>query len=105
MRRALPLPVALITSLLAGCSDSASGRSPAAAPPPVPVVVGNVVEKTVPIQVTAVGNAQAYTSVGIKSQVVQQPQCFSVGQEALAIDGGRRLRGRRRHYTYLQLGQ
>ena len=59
-------------ALLAGCSDSASGRSPAAAPPPVPVVVGDAVERTVPIQVAAVGNAQAYTSVGIKAQVAGQ---------------------------------
>ncbi|OGL01381.1 MAG: hypothetical protein A3D33_01965 [Candidatus Rokubacteria bacterium RIFCSPHIGHO2_02_FULL_73_26] len=59
-------------ALLAGCSDSASGRSPAAAPPPVPVVVSDAVERTVPIQVAAVGNAQAYTSVGIKAQVAGQ---------------------------------
>ena len=59
-------------ALLAGCSDSASGRSPAAAPPPVPVVVGDAVERTVPIQVAAVSNAQAFTSVGIKAQVAGQ---------------------------------
>src|SRR5438094_376783 len=56
--------------LLTGCSDSAAGK-PArnAAPPAVPVTAADSVEKTVPIQLTAVGNAMAYTTVGIKSQV------------------------------------
>lgn len=59
--------------LLAGCSDNAAGKAAGgAAPPAVPVIVGAVVEKTVPIQLSAVGNAQAYTSVGIKSQISGQ---------------------------------
>ena len=58
---------------LAGCSDSASGKpSRNAAPPAVPVTVGEIVEKTVPIQLAAVGNAMAYTTVGIKSQISGQ---------------------------------
>jgi len=60
-------------ALLPGCSDNASGKpSQGAAPPSVPVVVGDVVERTVPIQVIAVGNAQAYTSVSVKAQVAGQ---------------------------------
>ena len=56
--------------LLTGCSDNASGKpARGAQAPAVPVTVGDAVEKTVPVQLTAVGNAQAYTSVGIKSQV------------------------------------
>src|SRR5207249_7488419 len=35
----------------------------------VPVTAADAVEKTVPIQLTAVGNAMAYTTVGIKSQI------------------------------------
>jgi len=56
--------------LLTGCSDSAAGK-PArnAAPPAVPVTAADAVEKTVRAQLTAVGNAMAYTTVGIKSQV------------------------------------
>jgi membrane fusion protein, multidrug efflux system len=54
--------------LLAGCSDNAAGKARVQVPP-VPVMVSNAVEKTLPVQLTAVGNAQAYTSVGIKSQV------------------------------------
>ena len=54
--------------LFAGCSDNAAGK-PSRSVPAVPVTVVDVVEKSVPVQLTAVGNAQAYTSVGIKSQV------------------------------------
>jgi multidrug efflux system membrane fusion protein len=35
----------------------------------VPVTVGTVVRKTVPIQLTAVGNVQAYSTVSVKAQV------------------------------------
>jgi len=55
-------------TLLAGCSDNAAGKARVQAPP-VPVTVSDAVQKTIPIQLTAVGNAQPYTSVGIKSQV------------------------------------
>ncbi|HXH81957.1 MAG TPA: biotin/lipoyl-binding protein, partial [Candidatus Tectomicrobia bacterium] len=53
---------------LAGCSDRAVGNTPRAAPR-VPVAVGTVVDKVVPFEVTAVGNVQPYTTVGVKSQV------------------------------------
>jgi len=65
---------ALAASLpLAGCSDDATGKpSRAAAPPAVPVTAADALEKTVPLQLTAVGNAMPYTSVAIKSQVSGQ---------------------------------
>jgi membrane fusion protein, multidrug efflux system len=40
-----------------------------AAPPPVPVSVAQATEEMVPIQVRAVGNVEAYSSVGVKAQV------------------------------------
>ncbi|MGD0906707.1 MAG: efflux RND transporter periplasmic adaptor subunit [Candidatus Acidiferrales bacterium] len=49
-----------------GCSK------PQAAPPPhaaVPVVVGKVVQKTMPVQVTAVGNVEAISTISIRAQV------------------------------------
>src|SRR3989442_1423289 len=70
--------------LLAGCSDSAAGKpARSAAPPAVPVTAADAVEKTVPIQLTAVGNAMAYTTVGIKSQINGQivEVHFKEGQE------------------------
>jgi len=58
--------------MLPACSDRAGGNTPPKAPPPVPVTAAPVVQKVVPVQVTAVGNVQAYTSVGIKSRVAGQ---------------------------------
>ena len=75
--------------LLAGCSDNASGKpARGAQAPAVPVTVGDAVEKTVPVQLTAVGNAQAYTSVGIKSQLAGQivQVHFKEGQEVRKSD-------------------
>jgi multidrug efflux system membrane fusion protein len=68
--------------LLAACSDNASGKA-RVQPPPVPVTVGEVLEKTIPVQLTAIGNAQAYTTVGIKSQINGQlvEVRFKEGQE------------------------
>jgi len=43
-----------------------------AAPPPSPavsVVVGKVTQDTVPVQITAIGNVEAYSTVSIKAQV------------------------------------
>jgi multidrug efflux system membrane fusion protein len=75
--------------LLTGCSDSAAGK-PArnAAPPAVPVTAADAVEKTVPIQLSAVGNAMAYTTVGIKSQVNGQivQVHFNEGQDVRKND-------------------
>ncbi len=56
----------------AGCSDRAGGAPPAAAPAAVPVGVATVARKMVPLQVVTVGNVQAYTTVGIKSQIAGQ---------------------------------
>ena len=60
------VPAAML--MLAACSDNAAGKARVQLPP-VPVTVGEAVEKTIPVQLTAVGNAQAYTTVGIKSQI------------------------------------
>jgi membrane fusion protein, multidrug efflux system len=49
----------------------------------VPVMVGQAERKVVPVQVTAVGNVQAITTVGVKSQVAGQivQVHFTEGQE------------------------
>ena len=56
--------------LLTACSDqNASGKVPPPAPQGVPVMAATVLQKPVPVQVRAVGNVQAISSVTIKSQV------------------------------------
>jgi multidrug efflux system membrane fusion protein len=69
--KALALVAALLA--LASCGDGGRAQAgKAAAPPPVPVGVATVEQKSVPLQVLAVGNVQAYTTVGVKSQVAGQ---------------------------------
>lgn len=85
MRRALAA-LALVGAVVpfAGCSDRAGGaQSGTAASPAVPVGVATVEQKTVPLQVNAVGTVQAYTTVGVKPQVVGQIMAvhFKEGQE------------------------
>ncbi|RPH84967.1 MAG: efflux RND transporter periplasmic adaptor subunit [Candidatus Rokuibacteriota bacterium] len=70
---------------LAGCSESPAGGAPArpAAPPAVPVGAATAQERSVPVQVITVGTVQAYTTVGVKSQVAGQIDQvhFTEGQE------------------------
>ena len=70
---------------LAGCSESpkAGAQAPPAAPPPVPVGASTAEQRDVPVQVITVGTVQAYTTVGVKSQVAGQivRVHFAEGQE------------------------
>lgn len=66
------------------------------AKPPVPVKVAQALQKDVPVQVKAIGNIEAYTSVAIKSQVSGQIERlhFSEGSDVekgallISIDPG-----------------
>jgi multidrug efflux system membrane fusion protein len=49
-----------------GCSDEKS-KKPAAAS--IPVTVSIAIQKTVPVQLRAIGNVQAYSTVTIKSKI------------------------------------
>ena len=75
---------------LAGCSESPAGGAQArpAPPPPVPVGAAVAEERSVPVQVITVGTVQAYTTVGVKSQVAGQIQQvhFTEGQEVKRND-------------------
>jgi len=78
---------ALVLGLLAlsGCSTRQSapsvagggGRSPA------PVIVSTVEQRNVPVQITAIGNVEAYQTVQIRSQVNGQIETihFKEGQD------------------------
>ena len=54
--------------LLAATGCSRPQAAPAG-PAPVPVQVAPVIQKTVPVQVRAIGNVEAYSTVSIKAQV------------------------------------
>jgi multidrug efflux system membrane fusion protein len=57
-------------ALLAGCSSkSAQSAGPAAGPPAVPVVVAKVEQKTIPMQLQAIGRVETFSTVSLKAQV------------------------------------
>jgi multidrug efflux system membrane fusion protein len=59
---------------LAACSERHGNAQTPPAPPAVPVGVATAEQQVVPVQVTGVGNVQAYTTVGVKAQVAGQIQ-------------------------------
>jgi membrane fusion protein, multidrug efflux system len=57
------------TTFLTGCSkDNAQAAAPPQRPP-APVVVSTVEQQNVPVQITAIGNVEAYQMVQVRSQV------------------------------------
>ena len=75
-RPALRVSVLLFTlATLCGCGNkqtleaASSGSAPRSARPPAPVVVSTVEQRSVPVQITAIGNVEAYQMVQIRSQV------------------------------------
>ena len=66
---ALLLTAALAT--LSGCSKQNAQAAPPVRPP-APVVVSTVEQRDVPIQITAIGNVEAYQTVQIRSMVSGQ---------------------------------
>ena len=56
----------LLAIFSSGCSNE-KPRKPASAP--IPITVGMVTQKAVPIQLRAIGNVQAYSTVTVKSKV------------------------------------
>ncbi len=70
----LPVVIGAMALLLflAGCSknpSTAQAAGPGQQRPAAPVVVANVEQRDIPMQVTAIGNVEAYQTVQIRSQV------------------------------------
>ena len=66
-RTSLLLAVLMLLLLSAvGCKEEAAPRT---APPAVPIVAAVAVERTVPIQLRAIGTVEAYSTVAIKAQI------------------------------------
>jgi multidrug efflux system membrane fusion protein len=57
---------ALLASLIPACSGNTAPPPPR---PPVTVTEGAVVQKTVPVQIRAIGNVEAYSTISVKSQI------------------------------------
>ncbi len=68
-----PTPLLLIiTALFLCCSSCTAKKEKPKVKPPVPVKVAPAMQKDVPVQIKAIGNIEAYTTVAIKSQVSGQ---------------------------------
>lgn len=93
--------VALLVCLLSGCSNSSAPQAGTPAKKgkkggdaAAPVVVAQVLRKDVPIDVTAVGNVEAYNTISIRPQVsgqlmqvfIQDGDYVSQGQKLAEID-------------------
>jgi membrane fusion protein, multidrug efflux system len=65
---------------------SCSSEEKKPAPPPVPVLVATVTEKTVPVELKAIANVEAYSTVSIKSRLAGQlvQVNFKEGQDVKA---------------------
>lgn len=79
------MALSVVALVFTGCSDKGSAN--AATPSPmamaVPVVVAKAIQRDMPVQVTAIGNVQAYSTVTVKSLVdgeIQQA-FFTEGQD------------------------
>jgi len=81
----LPTTVVLLAAavLMSACGRGEAPAKAAVPPPAVPVLASAVVEKDVPVQVRAIGNVQAYSSVSIYALVAGQifKVHFTEGQE------------------------
>lgn len=59
----------LLIFMLAFLPSCSKGKEQQMKKPPVPVTVGTVIKKTVPVQIRAIGNVEAYSTVSIKARV------------------------------------
>jgi membrane fusion protein, multidrug efflux system len=60
------IPGLLLLTLLASACSNGKAKNPV---PPLPVVVGLATKKTVPVELRAIGNVQAFSTVMVKSKV------------------------------------
>jgi multidrug efflux system membrane fusion protein len=89
-----PLPAVLLLCL-AGCANQKPAETKkAGAPPPVPVTVATAALRSVPVELTAIGNVQAYSTVSVKAMVggeittvaFEEGQDVKQGQVLFTID-------------------
>jgi len=79
----LMLGAGLILASGCGNKQQAQAAAPGGARPPAPVVVAVVEQRNIPVQITGIGNAEAYQTVQVRSQVNGQIEgvYFKEGQD------------------------
>ena len=63
------LVVLILIFLLAGCSDNKAAPVTQQQAQAAPVFVSKAVSKSVPIEIQAIGNVEAFSTVAVKAQV------------------------------------
>ncbi len=63
------LPCFICFLILSAFVPACSEKSQPPQKPPVPVTAASVMQKTVPVQLSAIGNVEAYSTVSMKSQI------------------------------------
>ena len=61
--------IAIVAAVGAGCSKSGPEAAGGFMSGPVPVLIAQAVQKTVPIQLHAIGTVEAYSTVSVRSQI------------------------------------
>ena len=81
----LILSILLMAGFFSACSK---GKSPPPQKPVVPVSAATVIQKAVPVQIRAIGNIEAYSTVSVKSQIggILTHVHFKEGQDVLKGD-------------------
>ena len=61
-----------LLALLCACKQKATEAAGPAKRPPVPVTVATVTQRTIPVEVRAIGNVEAFSTIGVKALVAGQ---------------------------------
>ncbi len=70
-----------MTAVLAACSpNEAQGPGPGPAQPAVPVTIGRVVQKEMPLEVNVVGTVEAFSTVAVRAQVTGELKAVNFRQ-------------------------
>jgi membrane fusion protein, multidrug efflux system len=88
------MATATVLLVLTGCGNGGAKKEGPKQAPPVPVTVGEVMKKTVPFQLKAVGNVETVATVNVKSRVdgqivqvgIKDGQDVAKGQLLFQID-------------------
>src|SRR5579862_6156205 len=90
------LPILLVTLAILVATSACTTKTVQTAPPPFAarVVVAKAERKTVPINLTAIGSAEAFTTVSVKAQVnailqtiqIKEGQFVKKGQLLFTLD-------------------
>jgi multidrug efflux system membrane fusion protein len=64
--------VSIILLASAGCQQKATQAAAPAKRPPVPVTVATVIQRTIPVEVRAIGNVEPYSTIGVKAMIAGQ---------------------------------